>query len=402
MPLSKILEKPFNSRVSESVNFDFDIKNEGFYLIKIVARAGAWWQQLPLIYGKYWLDDELRFSLDEKAVEPYFNGNSLYGTRQFIILFERLKLGNHSLVLKSKGKPFLEAIEVAEIIDESRPLDLISLTESKPEDTLVSSFVSRKKSWITLVSSETPFLYLLVKARARDGQQLLFWRTDDDDLQLRLNGEVEKNDEPKSHDLWYWCGRASKGVSKVFEKSLTGRDSIHRIDLPADRSPEVSQVLVSFRRIPTVDDPLWTGSFDDDTDVMLLARLIFGEAEGQPKEAKIGIGFTVLNRLKKKRQNWGYSVREIILKENQYDGLWNTKTYSKVRDPLNKSTEKTKNEWFESCAVAQSVLDGSVVDTSSGATNFHSFKRREEFPPWAQDRYYKTNLGDIYFYELES
>ncbi len=95
MSLSKILEKSFNSRVSGSIRLDFEVKNEGLYLIKVVARAGAWWQQLPILEGKYWLDEELRVFLDEKPIEPYFNGNSLYGTRQFIFSFESHLWGSH-------------------------------------------------------------------------------------------------------------------------------------------------------------------------------------------------------------------------------------------------------------------------------------------------------------------
>lgn len=155
-------------------------------------------------------------------------------------------------------------------------------------------------------------------------------------------------------------------------------------------------------RVPTVDNPEWTGDFNDDTEEMLLARLIFGEAEGQPKEAKIGVGFTVLNRLKKQRSNWGFTKREIILKEDQYDGLWNEYTWDKVRNPLADAGERRRKEWFESYDVARGVLAGALTDPTSGATNFHSFKRKEEFPDWATDEAWKVTLGDIYFYELES
>jgi len=218
---------------------------------------------------------------------------------------------------------------------------------------------------------------------------------------MKLGGEVQKNSEPKSHPFWYWCGRASKGVRKIFEGSFTDQNSIHKIGLVSDRRPEVDRVLISFRRIPTIGDPRWTDNFDSDTDVMLLARLIFGEAENQPRGVKIGVGFTVLNRLKKKKPNWGLSVREIILKENQYDGLWNKNTYDKVRDPLHDAGEKRLREWHESYEVSAGILAGRLSDTAFGSTNFHSFKRKEDFPFWATDSNFKVKLGDIYFYGLE-
>ena len=400
MPLSKLLEKSFNSKVSEPVNFDFEVKNEGFYLIKVVAKAGAWWQQLPVLEGKYWMDEELKVSLDETPIEPYFNGNSLYGTRQFLILFERLSPGNHSLNFKSKGKPLLEAVEVDEMTDAGKPVDLISLIENKPEDTLLSSFVSRRKNWITIVSLNQTFLYLLMKARAKDGQQLLFWRTDDEDLQLKLNGEVQKNNESKSHPFWYWCGRASKGVGKIFECSFTDQDSIHRIDILADRSPEVDQVLVSFGRIPTAADPLWTGSFDGDTEVMLLARLIIGEAEGASEKAKIWVGWTVKNRvLAQRKGEWGLTFHEVILKVNQYEAFVKKERLVRMKDPLNTPDEKVKQAWFVSYRVAVGILDGGILDPTQGASNFYSSPILQ-IPNWATKERERGVVDNLHFYKL--
>lgn len=398
MSLNKTLEKSFNSKVSGAINFDFEIKNEGFYLVKIVARAGAWWQQLPIFEGKYWLDEELKASLDEKPIEPYFNGNSLFGTRQFIILFERFSPGSHSLNFKSKGKPLLEAVEVSELNEDGEPFDLISLIGNKPEDTLLSSFVSRKKNWVTIVSLSQPLLYLLINAQAKGGQQLLFWQTDDEDLQLKLNVEVQKNNEPKSHPFWYWCGRVSKGVGKIYEGSFTDQDSIHRIDILADRSPEINQVLVSFGRVPTVSDPLWTGSFDGDSDVMLLARLIFGEAENQSREAKVWIGGSVFNRVK--AIAWPNTIREVILQSGQYDPFKKTDpNFSKIIDPTNKAGEKRIAAWNESYEVAFGLISGGIFNLTE-ATHFHgkgvtrSWFLDKVVP---QGRYIKT-IDDTSFY----
>lgn len=401
MPLNKILGYDLRQIVVEEFVLNFEVASAGFYLIKVAARAGAWWQQLPISEGKHWLDEELKCFLDERPIEPHFNGNSLYGTRQVIILFEELLPGSHALKFEAKGKPLLEAFEVDEITDADRPFDLTPLVGNRPEDTLLSGFVSRKKSWITLISSRRPFLYLLVAAQARNGRQLLFWQTDDEDLQLKLASEVQKNSDPRSHPFWYWCGRASGGAGKIYESSFTDQNPLLRIDILADRSPNISQLLVSFGRVPTATDPRWTGSFGDDTDVLLLARLIFGEAENQPKDAKIGVGFTVLNRLKKERSHWGYSLREVILKEYQYDGLWNKNTYDKVRDPLGAAGEKRKQEWRESYEVAGAILSHKVTDTTFGSTNFHSYADVKEFPDWATDKDYRAKLGEIYFYELE-
>lgn len=402
MSLSKVLEKSYNSRVSEPISFNFNIKDEGFYLIKIIARAGAWWQQFPLLSGKYWLDEELRIFLNKEPVDQYFNGNSLYGTRQLILIFTPLTAGPHTLTFNCKGSPALSTVEIYRVFENERVLDLLPLVELTPEDTFLSTFISKKKKWITLISIQKPVLYLTVKAAAKDGSQLTFLQTDDADLQLKVNDKIQENTEPKSHRLWYWCGRVLKGREKTYEASFASGEPGILIDFLSDRNPQLSCLSIAFKIIPTVSDPKWTTEdFSDDDDTMLLARLILGEAENQPVEAKIGIGFTVLNRLKKQQSSWGFSVRDIIIKDNQYDGLWNKNTYGKVRDPLNNASEKRKQEWSESYEVAKNVLSRSVVDTVPGSTNFHSYTDINEFPFWATDKNYRGKIGKIYFYELE-
>lgn len=70
------------------------------------------------------------------------------------------------------------------------------------------------------------------------------------------------------------------------------------------------------KRIPTVDDPCWTGDFRDDPDDILLARLIFGEAEDQSKEAKIWVGGSVLNRIRMKA--WPNTLYDVILQKGKF------------------------------------------------------------------------------------
>jgi hypothetical protein len=154
-------------------------------------------------------------------------------------------------------------------------------------------------------------------------------------------------------------------------------------------------------RIPTAEDPKWTGDFYDDPEDILLARLILGEAEGQPKEVKTGVGFTVINRVKKQHSYWGLNNREVILKERQYDAMWNKNTWEKVREPLSNASDIRRKEWFESHEVSKGILAGTLTDPTSGATNFHSFTNPEDFPSWATEESYKTTIGTLHFYELE-
>lgn len=395
------MEKSFNSRVSGSVNFGFEIKNEGFYLIRVVARAGAWWQKVPIISERYRDDEELHLLLDDQPVKPYFNGNSLYGTHQNLLLCSRFSIGKHTITFKGKLNPFLEDLEIYECSTDGSPIDILPIIGSQAEDTLVSVFVSKLKSWITLVSPSAPILDLFIEAQAKDGWQLFFRITDDEDVQLIIDGEIQKNGEPKAHDNRFWCGHTLKGGIKTFNKTFSKSQPVNLIELRSDRSPVINKFMISFRRLPSVTDPRWTENFDDDGEVMLLARLILGEAERQPREAKVGVGYTVINRLRGKKGFWGYSVREIILKEGQYDGIWNDDTYSKVRNPFESLSETRKKEWSESYDVAKSIITNNIEDPTGGATFFHS-------AGYSQERFvthdvpgavFLKRIGDLLFYK---
>lgn len=401
MSLSKILEKSFNSRVYGSANFDFEIKDEGFYLIKVVARAGAWWQKFPFLSERYRDDEELHLLLDNQPVKPYFNGNSLYGTSQYLLMCHRFSIGKHAITFKGKLNPFLEALQIYECSTDGSPINVLPIIDNQAEDTPASVFISKLKKWITLVSPSVPILNLSIEAEAKDGWQLFFRITDDEDVQLIIDGEIQKNVEQKAHDNRFWCGHTLKGGVKSFNETFSDAQRTNLIELLSDRSPVINNFTVSFKRLPSVADPRWTENFDDDSELMLLARLILGEAERQPREAKVGVGYTVINRLRGKKPFWGYSVREIILKEGQYDGIWNDDTYSKVRNPFELLSETRKKEWSESYDVAKSIITNNTEDPTDGATFFHSvdYSQQEFITKTVPGAVFIKQIGAFLFYK---
>jgi spore germination cell wall hydrolase CwlJ-like protein len=155
------------------------------------------------------------------------------------------------------------------------------------------------------------------------------------------------------------------------------------------------------KRIPTVDDPKWTGSFDDDPEDILLARLIFGEARNQPREAKAGVVWTVKNRLRAQRSDWGFSYHEVIQKPGQYAAMdKRDNNFPKLIDPLNTDEPGADEAWHECYQVAQEVIGGVIEDPTEGAVFFHS----ADYP---QERFvtrdvpgaiFIKQIGDILFY----
>ena len=209
---------------------------------------------------------------------------------------------------------------------------------------------------------------------------------------------------------WLWSANIftyffkNNRQKKNFEENLDS--DIHYIDFWADRMPTLHEIIFDLgvdklKRIPSVENPKWTDeNFIDDSEQMILARVILGEGENQSKEARTGIGFTVLNRIKKHKKQWGYNVHEVILKESQYDSFWNKNTKDKVRDPLNNNV--SISVWNKCYAVAEAVLGGQIADPTFGATHFHSYKHQIDFPWWATEKNLKTKIDRVYFYGLEA
>lgn len=92
---------------------------------------------------------------------------------------------------------------------------------------------------------------------------------------------------------------------------------------------------VTLPDIPDIGDPIY-----DSEDLHLLARIIHGEARGEPYEGQIAVGAVVLNRVK--AAGFPNTVREVIFQENQFtavsDGQFylepNETAYRAARDAL--------------------------------------------------------------------
>ncbi|MDO8570203.1 MAG: cell wall hydrolase [Candidatus Daviesbacteria bacterium] len=400
----------FDSRKKEEIKNKKEIifsGSPGYYLVVISARVKGK-QQL----SKEATDDEdLTVKIDGKTFPKLndknrlidspasFSGGTLHNLLKTVYFVVALSSSKHSVILETDQLSNTASLE-------SLVIYRLNLEKTFKLDIQTSAEDGDRRPWITLTLDNLPLGSVTTTVTYSHRKQ------DSDDVKIIIDDHIQENLlKSIKHFLWHFAGSLlSKDSSKTETETFTVNlpQSLHYIEFWADRMPTLENVLFDFgtqpqipKRIPTVDDPEWTKDFNDDTEEILLARLILGEAERQSKQAKIGIGFTVLNRLKKKNLNWGYNVREIILKENQYDGMWNKSTYTKARDPFSDSSKTRKIEWEESYEVAVDVLSGKLLDPANGATNFHSYENSQMFPPWATEKTFKIKLGNIYFYELE-
>jgi hypothetical protein len=129
-----------------------------------------------------------------------------------------------------------------------------------------------------------------------------------------------------------------------------------------------------------------TDDFWKDKDEVLLARMLLGEAPGETKTEKIGVVFSVINRLNKDnpKRYGGESYKEIVLKEESYSAFLEDRNYL-LKRPLNYFSKKEMNE---NVILVKEIISGEYEDPTKGATHYCNPDHPDlkgELPYWAKD-----------------
>jgi|SRR3989344_4213166 len=120
-----------------------------------------------------------------------------------------------------------------------------------------------------------------------------------------------------------------------------------------------------------------TSDFSKDSDAVLLARMLYGEARNCSDNEKIAIAWTAVNRANDGKKWNGETVRGAILKPLQYS-CFNT------GDPNRAKLMNPDGHYFERCLeVAEGVLNGTHKDNTKGAMHYHTIAIN---PKWAESK----------------
>lgn len=155
-------------------------------------------------------------------------------------------------------------------------------------------------------------------------------------------------------------------------------------------------------RVPTVDDPKWTGDFNDDDETILLARVIFGEArDGRLSDAaRIAVGWSIRNRVEYKNAlRYGGTYHAVILKPKQYSSFnANDANRYLVENPLANENDVDNRAWRNCYTIAADILSNRISDPTDGANHF--FDDSISPPPWAKQEYFKVKIDLFFFYDI--
>lgn len=383
-----LVQEEINQRISEDYFLNFSLEEKSLCLIEIIANARSWWQNFKN-RRFFSLDDDLFLYLDggelttslstKKDSRSAWNGNELKGLDKTFLIAVNLKAGEHIIKLKPDNKPFLKTITISQV-KETNKITYIPITNNPAQK-------GDGRPWLSYIILNLFIAKLSIFAGANKNKR------DDDDLKLIINGETQKNENKKAHRDWYWCGKILKNKEAIFSKEINSKIKQFKLDLHADETPFLSKIEIEIKtevdeelesqeakRIPSVDDPLWTGDFRDDTDEMLLARLIFGETNNEPREAKIWAAWSVINRATANSW-WPKTVKEVILQNGQYDPMKpESPVFKKIISPLDFANigESDKESWYECYEIARDVISGKIKSPTT-ATHFVSGDNYKDF-----------------------
>lgn len=388
----------------EGINFS---SYSSYHLVEITARAEGEKQ-----LGQGATDDEdLTVEIDgrifPKLDDPdrlvdsptAFSGGRLHNLSQTIYFLTFLKGRNHRLVLSAETPPGTATFESLTVYTLNLDRRLAVNVQAQAED-------GDRRPWLTFALVGFPLVSFTPMVTYSHRKK------DSDDLKIIIDGKVQGNlVRTIKHFLWRFVGSLLPGKlpPRMEEETFFANlpRGLHYLEFHADRTPTLHSLSLDLGNlpstpggIPSVNNPKWTGDFYDDLPGMILAGVIFGEAEGVSEKAKIWVGWTIKNRvLAQRKEEWGLTLHEVILRENQYEAFTKRERLDKMKNPLNTLDEKAKQAWFVSYRVAVGILAGSIPDLTEGATNFYSTPIIQ-VPYWATKEREKGVVDNLHFYKL--
>ncbi len=127
--------------------------------------------------------------------------------------------------------------------------------------------------------------------------------------------------------------------------------------------------------------------------LVFLALTVWREARGEPHESKLGVAFSILNRVARPTW-WGRDVLSVVTKKWQYSSLTDPK------DPQLRSwPSPAEDAWPECLEVARLVLEDLVRNPVPGADSYYD----DSIPPpaWTAHARFVCQLGRIRFYDVD-
>ena len=313
-----------------------------------------------------------------------------------IFLLTFLKGGNHTIGLHTE--------RISPIVMRSVKVSTWDTSSSITFPLEVRAEDADRRPWVTFVLDNLPIQSFIADVSYSRRKR------DSNDVEIKLNNNsIRSIAVTIKFAMWRFAGALLGSISTKREAetfNVNQAVGVHVIEFVADRMPILHSVTLNFGvepiaavRIPTVNDPRWTGDFSDDTDEMLLARLIFGEARDErlPDSVRIGIGWSARNRLEDEKHRWKDTYYQVITGHSQYAAFNKSdKNRLFVEDPIQTALLANKRAWEKCYEIAIKILHNEAPDPTGGSN--HYFDKSIKPPVWATPKTFRIKIGPILFY----
>lgn len=375
--IEEMLEQ-FPKRITQETSFTFSISQSGIYGITITARCQT--------------DEDLRVEIDNLKlreipeaqkpqyhnISPSWNGAELKGLTKIVIFILKLNKGEHTLKFTPIKSGVIDEYKIEKILDLQKIQFNLGI---QAED-------GDRRPWLTFALIDLPLELLSADVSVK-------WHfLDGDDIKLIVDGQIKQNPKSILHKNWVWTASILKKFfgkereEKTFTENLN--PEIHYIEFWADKTPTIHKVeldlgKISSKSIPTADNPKWTGDFNDDTDQMILARAIFGEARSNnySDKARVAVGWSIRNRVDDSR--WADNYHDVITQKDHYSAFnLSDDNRPYVENPFWRNNDIDKRAWYNCFEIAGKVISGKVKDPTNGAN--HYYDSSIPTPYWATQK----------------
>ncbi len=127
--------------------------------------------------------------------------------------------------------------------------------------------------------------------------------------------------------------------------------------------------------------------------LVLLALCVWREAGGEPHEAQVAVGCSVINRVRRPAW-WGRTILEVLFRKWQYSSLTAPGDPNLVRWPF-----ESDPSWMACLEVADGVIAGRLQSVTPHADSYHDTSIAP--PAWATPETFVGQVGHLRFYNLD-
>ena len=139
--------------------------------------------------------------------------------------------------------------------------------------------------------------------------------------------------------------------------------------LTIKKKPEPSDRQPTFEDFPVVD---------------ILARVIWGEAEGEGAEGMQAVGNVILNRANIKNKN----IPEVMFRKDQFSAIGDKDRFNSM---INLSPDNP--QYIQALEISKKLLAGELDDITNGATHFYNPNTANMELDWIKQYPVVTTIG---------